>query len=87
MATDRVEMDESEPMSNHMHSLFSAHFRDDEGTLIPQIMDTDRVEMHENGEPMEAVLSCGKRHANLVATIAWCASRLQTWAFARAFGN
>lgn len=39
-------------------------------------MDTDHVEMDENGEPMEAVLSSGKRHANLVATIAWCASLL-----------
>jgi hypothetical protein len=36
-----------------------------------QIMDTDSVEMDENGEPMEAVLSSGKLHANLVATIAW----------------
>lgn len=35
-------------------------------------MDTDRVELDGNGEPMEAVLSAGKRHANLVATIAWC---------------
>lgn len=44
--------------------------------LIPaatplQIMDTDSVEMDENGEPMEAVLSSGRLHANLVATIAW----------------
>lgn len=37
-----------------------------------QIMDTDRVEMNEKGEPLEAVLSSCKRHPNLVATIAWC---------------
>ena len=36
-----------------------------------QIMDTDSVEMDADGEPMEAVLSSGKLHANLVATIAW----------------
>ena len=36
-----------------------------------QIMDTESVEMDENGEPMEAVLSSVKLHANLVATIAW----------------
>jgi hypothetical protein len=38
---------------------------------VMQIMDTDSVEMDTNGEPMEAVLSSGKLHANLVATIAW----------------
>ena len=36
-------------------------------------MDSDRVEMNNDGELLEAVLTGNKRHPHLVSTIAWCA--------------
>lgn len=45
---------------------------------ILQIMDTERVELNDKGEPLEAVLTGSKRHPNLVATIAWCGGACQS---------
>ena len=38
---------------------------------VLQIMDSERVEMNEQGEPLEAVLTGAKPHPALVTTIAW----------------
>jgi hypothetical protein len=50
---------------------------------VLQIMDSERVEMNEQGEPLEAVLTGAKPHPALVTTIAWCALPgvvLNSWA-------
>ena len=39
--------------------------------IVLQIMDSERVEMNEQGEPLEAVLTGAKPHPALVTTIAW----------------